>query len=316
MDSHHDRVTPGVRKSYANLIDTLIRDGREDLARQAAQLAVEQGVWADPWQRPVDYATYGGHRPVYPPDDFWFVAHLEASYPRMRAEIDAVTDPGRDGFAPVEEPLLGAGRWEQVILYDAGRRQERACARFPVTAAVIEQIPEATTLGPGVVTLSWLEPGTHVVPHCGDTNTQLRVHLGLRVPTGVSIRVGSQVLTWQEGRCIVFDDSYEHEVWHRGEHPRLVLLMDVLHPALDDQQRGRVLGRRRSASQQIAGYLAEHDLHRIETDDTGVVMRPGTGTAALVRRYMSENGVSAVELREGSLHFEYAPHTVRPDGLR
>lgn len=300
-------ITTEIRKSFATLIDMMIRDGCADLARQTAELAVAQGVWTDPWQRPMDYQPYGSDRPVYRPEDFWFVAHLEANYPRIRAELDAVTDSGRHDFAPVEEPLLGAGKWDQVILYEAGRRQDRGCAMFPVTAAVVEQIPEATTLGPGVVTLSWLEPGTHIVPHCGHTNTQLRVHLGLQVPDRVSIRVGEQLLTWQEGRCIVFDDSYEHEVHHDGDRPRVVLLMDVLYPALDDDQRARVLARRRSASEQIASYLAAHGLHRIETDGGGILMRPAVGTAALVRRYMTETGASAVELRGQQLHFEYPP---------
>jgi aspartate beta-hydroxylase len=305
MQGQGGGFTTEVRKGYASLIDTLIRDGRDDLARQTARLAVEQGVWADPLQRPVEYLPYGSDRPVYQPEDFWFVHHLEDSYPKIRAEVDAVTDPGRQGFAAVEEPLLGAGRWEQVILYEAGRRQEQACALFPVTAAVVEQIPEATTLGPGVVTLSWLEPGTHVVPHCGRTNGQLRVHLGLRVPADVSIRVGPQTLTWQEGRCIVFDDSFEHEVWHNGTRPRLVLLLDVLYPALDEGQRARALAQRRSVSEKIATYLAEHDIQRVEADSTGVVMRPSAGTSSLVRRYMTETGAKAVELRDRQLHFEY-----------
>ncbi|MGH8572446.1 MAG: aspartyl/asparaginyl beta-hydroxylase domain-containing protein [Gammaproteobacteria bacterium] len=300
-----DGITTEIRKRYASLIDTLIRDGREDLARAAAQLAVDQGVWANPLQRPVEYLPYGGHRPVYDQDEFWFVHHLEANYAKIMTEIDAVTGAGRHGFRPVEEPLLDAGRWDQVILYEAGRRQEPACALFPVTTSVVEQIPEATTLGPGVVTLSRLEPGTHVVPHCGRTNGQLRVHLGLRVPPGVSIRVGDQKLTWQQGRCIVFDDSFEHEVWHEGDEPRLVLLLDVLHPALDEEQRRRALARRRTVSEQIAGYLAEHGIRRVETDGAGVVLRPATGTAELMSRYMAETGAAAVELRDRKLHFEY-----------
>jgi aspartate beta-hydroxylase len=305
MHGEGDGITNEIRKRYAGLVDTLVRDGREDLARAVAQLAVDQGVWADPLQRPVEYLPYGGHQPVYEPDEFWFVHHLEANYAKIMAEIAAVTAAGRHGFRPVEEPLLDAGRWDQVILYEAGRRQEPACALFPVTASVVEQIPEATTMGPGVVTLSWLEPGTHVVPHCGRTNAQLRVHLGLRVPPGVSIRVGDQKLAWQEGRCIVFDDSFEHEVWHHGEEPRLVLLLDVPHPALDEEQRRRALARRRSVSELIAGYLAEHDIRRVETDGSGVVLRPATGTASLIGRYLTETRATAVELRDRQLHFEY-----------
>ena len=296
-----------IRKRYASLVDTLLREGHADLAVQTARLAVEQGVWNHPLQRPVDLVANGSDRPVYSPDDFWFVHHLQEHYPKIRAEIDAVTDPAQQGFAPVEEPLLGAGRWDQVILYEAGRRQDRACAIFPVTASVVEQIPEATTLGPGVVTLSWLEPGTHVVPHCGRTNAQLRVHLGLRVPDRVTIRVGDQTLTWQEGRCIVFDDSFEHEVWHRGEEPRLVLLLDVPHPALDERQRSQLLATRRSPSDQIAAYLAEHGIDRVERANDEIIMRPATATATMVRRYMAETGTRAVELHGRDLRFEYEP---------
>jgi aspartate beta-hydroxylase len=288
------------------LIDTLLRDGHETAALDVARVAVEQGVWGNPMQRPVEYLGYGGDRPVYEPGDFWFVEHLEANYAKIRGEVDAVTAAGRPGFAPVEEPLLGAGRWDQVVLYEAGRRQDEACAAFPVTAGVVEQIPEATTFGPGVVTLSWLAPGSHVIPHCGHTNGQLRVHMGLQVPPGALMRVGTERLTWQEGRCIVFDDSFEHEVWHTGDQPRLVLLLDVVHPALTTSQRATLLARRRSAPEQIASYLAEHDIHRVEADDRGVLLRPAPGTAALIRRYMAETGATAVQRDGRNLAFEYA----------
>ena len=69
-------------------------------------------------------------------------------------------------------------------------------------------------LAAGVVMLSWLHPQSHIVPHCGHTNARLRIHLGVRTPPGASIRVHDRVLTWKEGECLVFDDSFEHEVKH------------------------------------------------------------------------------------------------------
>jgi len=295
------------RGRYAGLIDALIRDGRSDLAGQCARLAVAQGIWDCAQQRPLEYVTGVSARPVYEPAQFWFVHHLEANYDKIRDEIDTVTDPSRHGFRPVDEPLLGSGRWDQVVFYEAGRRQDAACDLFPVLTDVIDQIPEATTLGPGVVTLSWLHPGTHVIPHCGRTNADLRVHLGLRVPPGVSIRVGDQHLTWQEGKCIVFDDSFEHEVWHRGTQPRIVLLLDVPHPELGEHQRRALLARRRTASQQVASYMADHGLRRVETDGSGIVMRPAARIESLVRRYMAETGATAVELGADGLAFERPP---------
>jgi beta-hydroxylase len=38
--------------------------------------------------------------------------------------------------------------------------------------------------------------------------------------------VGSETKTWQEGKCIVFDDTTEHEAWNKGDKTRVVLLLD------------------------------------------------------------------------------------------
>merc|ERR1711988_1849670 len=80
--------------------------------------------------------------------------------------------------------------------------------------------------------LSRLAPGTHLFAHCGPSNMRLTCHLGLVVPSGCQIRVGFEKRTWDEGKCIVFDDSWEHEVWHEGEEDRVVLLANFWHPEI------------------------------------------------------------------------------------
>jgi aspartate beta-hydroxylase len=297
-----DGVTPEIRREYLHLVDGLVRTGRRDLADDVIDLAVQQGVWTDRLQRPTELLASGSHRPVHTAEDLWFVRHLEESFAGIRAEVDEVEASTGDAFAPVEEPLITQGRWDQVVLYEGGRRQHEACARFPFTSQVVERIPEATTLSPGVVTLSRLDPGSHVRPHCGRTNAQLRVHLGLRVPPGAALRVGGELLNWQEGRCLVFDDSFEHEVWHEGDRPRLVLILDVLHPALSASDRARVLAERSTVEALVAGFLAEHGIKRIETDARGIVLRPAQGPAALIRRYMAQTGARSAELRGQGLH--------------
>src|SRR6202007_2309435 len=104
-----------VRQHYVGLIDALLRTGSADLARQCAQLAVEQGIWADARQRPVEYLPEASSRAVYDPADFWFTQYLEASYGRIRAELDTITDPARQGFLPGEEPLPASWRGGQVV---------------------------------------------------------------------------------------------------------------------------------------------------------------------------------------------------------
>ena len=103
----------------------------------------------------------------------------------------------------------------------------------PHTASTIASRPEFNTVFLGTSFFSRLLPGTHIEPHCGPSNLRLRCHLGLVVPEGARIRVGTEVRAWEAGRCLVFDDSYEHEVWHEGEGERIVLICDMWHPDID-----------------------------------------------------------------------------------
>ena len=82
-----------------------------------------------------------------------------------------------------------------------------------------------------------MHPGVHVWPHCGPTNCRIRAHLGLVVPDGVRIRVTDDIRTWKEGKFIIFDDSFEHEVWHDGDSYRIVLIVDIWHPDLTANQK-------------------------------------------------------------------------------
>lgn len=106
-------------------------------------------------------------------------------------------------------------------------------------------------------------PGTHIRPHHGPTNKKIRCHLPLLVPpfpdenvfhrilteeerNGYDIRseqrscirIHDEIIYFREGHCFVFDDSFEHEVYHppHALGPRVVLIMDLWHPELTDQE--------------------------------------------------------------------------------
>jgi beta-hydroxylase len=154
----------------------------------------------------------------FDPAQFDFTRALERHWLAMRAEFEAL---GAAALTPWPERELYNRGWDVAGLHAFGRRLEENCARCPVTASLVEAIPGMTTAG-----FSVLQPGAHILPHRGYTNEVLRCHLGLIVPAGCSMRVGSETRDWEAGRCLVFDDTVEHEVWHRGEAPRVVLLID------------------------------------------------------------------------------------------
>jgi len=85
-----------------------------------------------------------------------------------------------------------------------------------------------------------MHPVAHVWPHTGPTNCRIRAHLGLVIPPGPRIRVTNETRQWIEGKFIVFDDSFEHEVWHDGTSLRLVLIVDIWHPDLTAQEKAQL----------------------------------------------------------------------------
>ena len=99
----------------------------------------------------------------------------------------------------------------------------------------------------GQVKLSLMAPGIHVLPHCGPTNARIRMHLGLQVPEGITFKVGGEDAAWQEGKVLVFDDSFEHEVEAqpdacagKGCDERIVLIVDLWHPSLSVADRATI----------------------------------------------------------------------------
>jgi len=46
---------------------------------------------------------------------------------------------------------------------------------------------------------------------------------------------------WKEGKLLIFDDSYEHEVWNNTPYDRVVLLINFWHPTLDGERVAQII---------------------------------------------------------------------------
>jgi aspartyl/asparaginyl beta-hydroxylase (cupin superfamily) len=198
-----------------------------------SRVAVSPRAYADPLQRPRSYFPGLTARPWHHPRDFPWTRHLEAAHSVIKEELLALRNTGR--FQRQPEGLADTGAWNVYYLYFLGHQLAENCARCPSTTRVLRSIPGATSAG--LVYFSALTPGTTVRPHCGPTNTRLRCHFACSVPRDCGIRVGAESRVWEEGRCLVFDDSFEHEVWNGGEETRIVLLLDIWHPDLTPAER-------------------------------------------------------------------------------
>lgn len=174
-----------------------------------------------------------GNSPTYDPKLFPWIGALEARWPEIRAEVDAVL-ARQDGIPPLAEispdhrRIAPPGKWKSFFLIGYGYRNEENCARCPRTAAAVSNVP-----GLNSAFFSILAPGAHIPRHRGVTKAILTAHLGLVVPAkreACRMQVDAEMLTWEEGKVLVFDDTYHHEVWNDTDDQRVILLIQFRRP--------------------------------------------------------------------------------------
>ena len=174
-----------------------------------------------------------GDRPIFEPTVFPWSAALEAGWMVIRTELERVLElrnmlPSFQDISRDQMILTQDDQWKTFFLFGMGNRAKLNCALCPETTRLVEQIPGMMT-----AFFSILGPGKHIPPHRGLFKGLIRYHLGLLVPEpahACRIRVDDQIVHWEEGKSLVFDDTYEHEVWNETSGQRVVLFLDVLRP--------------------------------------------------------------------------------------
>ena len=193
-------------------------------------------------------------RAWFEPEAFPLAVELEHRFASIRAEILALE---QSRFAPESERIERTGEWDVIFLYERGRRHDEVCEACPVTTSVIERDGAMRTAA-GLIYVSRMRAGTHIAAHRGPTNLRLRCHLGITVPEGdCAIRVQDESRRWSEGRCLVFDDSYDHEAWNHADADRIVLIVDLWHIGLEPIEVRRLAGLQRYAAA-YAGRLGRY----------------------------------------------------------
>ncbi|KAM6171559.1 aspartyl/asparaginyl beta-hydroxylase isoform 1-T1 [Erethizon dorsatum] len=225
---------------YFHLGDAMQRVGNKE-AYKWYELGYKRGHFASVWQRSLYNVNGLKAQPWWTPRETGYtelVKSLERNWKLIRDEGLAVMDKAKGLFLPEDENLREKGDWSQFTLWQQGRKNENACKGAPKTCTLLEKFPETTGCRRGQIKYSIMHPGTHVWPHTGPTNCRLRMHLGLVIPkSGCKIRCANETKTWEEGKVLIFDDSFEHEVWQDASSFRLIFIVDVWHPELTPQQR-------------------------------------------------------------------------------
>jgi len=142
------------------------------------------------------------------------------SHPILKNEAECIADRSRGGavwrYATVNAP------WVKDIDSDG------CSLSTPVACGLLKMAREEGWGGEALRgTYSAVEGGGVLRVHCGLTNAQIKLHVGLMVPSRVILGDSGEVLSsepcaaltvagksefWREGGVLMFDDSFEHSV--------------------------------------------------------------------------------------------------------
>lgn len=244
---------------FRGVLDPLrARYGASELARVEHSLAIYIGEQPanlpDPRQQP-RFLYFAGlpSQPYYPRERFPWLDALEDAFAAIRGELEVLLLEGQPMEAflgpqaaqSAEEMLRSSGghqaAWDAWFFYRHGDRHDDHCARCPVTAGLLDSLPLVRIRDHAPEALfSVLKPGTHILPHRGVTNTRLVTHLPLIIPADCALKVGGETHAWQEGKCVTFDDTFEHEAWNHSEQTRVVLILDSWNPDLTEVEQAAI----------------------------------------------------------------------------
>lgn len=209
--------------SLKDNVGTFIKDNGFPLLQRVERFVGEKSLVGD---RPV-------HDPERHPEHLGWTTMLEENADTIRDELDRVLQyrevlPNFQDISEDQTAITTDDRWKTFFLYGFGYKAEVNCEFCPETTRLIERVPGMTT-----AFFSILSPGKHIPPHRGPYKGVLRYHLGLKIPEPrdeCRIRVADEYAHWEEGGSLVFDDTYDHEVWNDTDGERAILFMDVERP--------------------------------------------------------------------------------------
>lgn len=209
----------------------------------------------EPFNRLIARSSRVPTTPFIDPALFPWSSALQAGWSDIRAELDVLRDSGAEilplaRVSPDHKRVAGDGKWKSFVFEAYGYRVPRNQSLCPRTTALLDQVP-----GLVLAMFSIMEPGTYVPLHKGVSKALVNAHLGVDVPPGdCRIEVGGETRAWQDGKLLVLDDTFPHQVWNNTKRARVVLLMQIRRPV---GPVGRVLGSAFLAGVRRTGYVQD-----------------------------------------------------------
>lgn len=168
--------------------------------------------------------------PVLNSENFEFTKLFEQNYEAVQNEFENFKGvrPDINSISHEQRNFVEFNKWKFLPLYIYGNSIDENLIACPKTAALLKQIPNLTT-----AFFSSIDSGTYIKPHRGAYKGYLRFHFGVSIPATddtCAIRIENKLYHWQNGKSLIFDDTFVHDVWNRTSKERTVLYVDFIRP--------------------------------------------------------------------------------------
>lgn len=169
--------------------------------------------------------------PILDSDDIAGLAILRENWQTIRDEALALSE---QGAIKKSYELNDAGfnsffkfGWTRFYLKWYGDVLPSALRDCPNTVELLRQVPDVKA-----AMFAMLPAGGLLTPHRDPFAGSLRYHLGLHTPNSGDcyILVDGCKHAWQDGKDILFDETFIHEAYNNTEQDRIILFCDVRRP--------------------------------------------------------------------------------------
>lgn len=184
------------------------------------------GLTAKPWRTIADY-----------PEIQTIETILNKLHTEIKKEV-TLARVNKTNILSYKHYKVNMSKWKALYLYKDEQPQTENFDIVPTTAKFLQDYLGELLSPFGEMHFSILEPMTKIPLHCDLWNFTINLHFAVDIPpSGCAIRVANETREWEEGRCLLFDYSYEHEAWNNSDTDRICLLMDIWNPELTIAER-------------------------------------------------------------------------------
>jgi aspartyl/asparaginyl beta-hydroxylase (cupin superfamily) len=171
---------------------------------------------------------YKGPTPNYfDTSNYSWAKEMEQNFPAIRKEVLSYLEKHDNEFAPYfNTDMMSSDNCWKALLFKFWGTKARSLDDLPTFKNLLQKVPNVTS-----VALSKIKAGNEITWHPGDSNTFIRCHIPIIIPTGLpecGFQVNDEIRAWDEDKLLMFCDAHRHRAFNYSNQDRIILIFDFI----------------------------------------------------------------------------------------